>query len=539
MQNLDTKMLLGRRTTTFSKISIWLMLPLDALSALAGMRSVMQLALLSCFVGIATIIPLRADVVSTPLSPLPEFDNNGSMEERNDALSFEFDSKGPDVVGQPGQIVSWGFKLKWASNAGDSLRIYESILGPIYEFEEVGDYVDLMSQELNGDVILAGTEVNFPDPTTTGTHGMGYFKIKADAIPGTTYRGTIQIHVKVFSGTGTTRKTLGRFAIPLKVSVTVGSIELATQTITFPEIDPKTITTESFVLNAVSDSQLPIYYISHNPDLCTIENGVATLLEAGKVTVTAIQEGNTRFSPANEVIRQFEIVKVPASIEIQGQMNQSYTGSDKHFTPVTVPANLPVKWLYNGVETPAREPGIYVIHALIDHPVYTGSAEARLVITDQRAAPVSMYPKWVQTYFTQEEIQNGVITGPYAYVSGDEFSNLFKYAMGFAPKNALSAEDRGSLPRMSGAPGKPTVVFDLPTTAADVIISINARSDLATNNWQEIARRVGSGPWTGTAEVFVGTPNANGTRVSVLVTDKDSPAFARSRFYRLSVTPAP
>lgn len=110
--------------------------------------------------------------------------------------------------------------------------------------------------------------------------------------------------------------------------------------------------------------------------------------------------------------------------------------------------------------------------------------------------------------------------------------------MGFDPLTPLTAADHASLLRMSGTPEGNSVVFDVPVIApSDVVFIVQASSNLAANTWQEIARRTGGGPWIGTASVFTGTPNADGTRVPLLVTD--SAAGQNRRFFRFLVAQTP
>jgi hypothetical protein len=482
---------------------------------------------------------LRADVVSFTVPQLPDYEVNAIPTPRVNVLSVDLDPLGADLVGQPGETIGWSFKISWASNAGDSLVFHGSRLGPESEFLSAGDYVDLIG-DVGGDQdgrVLAGTDWASPVPFVAGTHGIGHLTLKQTAMPGHVYRGTLSLEFKVYADSETTRVALGSFSIPIEVSVTIGSVELTEQTITFPEITAKAITSATFAPGATSDSGLPVAYISLNPDLCTVENGIATLHAAGEVAIVATQEGDTRYAAAPSVTRFFEITKNAATVEIQGNLDQTYTGSDKLFAAVTQPENLPVKWLYNGLETPPREPGIYIVDALIDHPVHEGRARARLTITDTSPAPLAAYADWLLTHFTPQEIQDGLVTARTADLAEDGTPNLLKYALGLDPWTTMSAEARSVLPRFAGAGGTNALVFSLPLApAGDLIVKVEASSDLVT--WEEIARRTRGGAWTGTASVFTGTPDEAGVRAETLVTEPALPVRDR-RFYRLNIEFAP
>jgi hypothetical protein len=347
---------------------------------------------LGCLVFIFAALQLQADVVSMTLSRLPNVIINGSQEPRVDILSVDLGPQGPDLVGQPGEVVGWSFKINWASNAGDSIVFNGSTLNPSEQWSQLGDYVDLIGA-LGGnqdESVLANTQWSSPEPFVASTDGIGYFTIKPDAVPGTRYSGILPLEFKVYRGSGDNRVKIGSYSLPLEVSITVGAVEAMEQTITFPEITDKAITAAPFALGGESDRDLPLMYISLNPDLCTIENGIASVHGSGRVGIVAIQEGNARYSAARPVTRYFEILKNPATITIQGDMEQDYDANEKLFTAVTEPAGLDVTWLYNGESTPPRAPGIYVINALAEGPNYTGTSQARLTITDTRPVPVSL-----------------------------------------------------------------------------------------------------------------------------------------------------
>lgn len=71
----------------------------------------------------------------------------------------------------------------------------------------------------------------------------------------------------------------------------------ALQTISF-ELSGKTFGDPSFELNATASSGLPIVYSSANPAIASIDGNVVTILSAGTVVITASQNGDDNFEPA-------------------------------------------------------------------------------------------------------------------------------------------------------------------------------------------------------------------------------------------------
>lgn len=65
--------------------------------------------------------------------------------------------------------------------------------------------------------------------------------------------------------------------------------------------------------------------------------------------------------------------------------------------------------LYNGTATPPHT-GVYLVQAIIDDGLHSGSARAMLTITDNTPPPLSTYTTWLQSHFTPAEIQAGAIT---------------------------------------------------------------------------------------------------------------------------------
>jgi hypothetical protein len=493
---------------------------------------------LAFLLGFCTAFSAMADTQTSTLSPLPEFESNGNTTERANTLTIDYAPSGLDLVGKPGERVGWAFHFTWNSNAGDSI-IFSSctLAGDPVSISSTG-YVDLIGSlgGNNGGRMLAGTNWPASIPAVPGTNGVGSLVIDEDALPGTVYEGTLHLRLTVFDMSGTDPVRIGSFTVPVAVSVTVVAGELQEQTITLNDIPAKSVTEAPFPIAATSSSRLPVHVTSLTPDVCTIENGIATIHSAGTCMMLATQEGNASYRSAPPVFSSFKVVKLPATVTIQGNMEQNYDGADKTFGAVTAPAGLNVAWLYNGEATPPREPGIYIIQALINDATYAGTAQSRLIITDNRPPLLTNYNAWMEANFTEAEILNGVITGRNQELAGDSLINLTKYAMGFPAKIPASRESLAMLPQIANPEVGGSIIFELPATApADLTLRVQASSNLT--EWEDIARRDAGNPWTGNADVFMGTPTPDGSRIPTLITEPEP--VAGSRFYRLHFSPFP
>ncbi|MBL9129609.1 MAG: cadherin repeat domain-containing protein, partial [Verrucomicrobiaceae bacterium] len=178
------------------------------------------------------------------------------------------------------------------------------------------------------------------------------------------------------------------------VTVTVDApdpVPVVDQVITFPPIADKTLGDAPAALIASSDRNLPITFESLTPNICTVTNGVLTVVAAGTCTIEASQFGDDATNAAQPVTQTFEVRKIPATVTITGSGTRNYNGTTQSMTAVTDPPGLTVLMLYDGQETPPSEPGIYTVQARIIDPMYEGSAQATLSnVAPSNAAPTDI-----------------------------------------------------------------------------------------------------------------------------------------------------
>ncbi len=92
---------------------------------------------------------------------------------------------------------------------------------------------------------------------------------------------------------------------------------------------------------------------------------------------------------------RLSITRATVAITI-GNLTQTYTGALKPVTATTVPAGLPVAFLYNGSSMPPSGAGTYSVTATVNMANYTGSSTGTLTINKATAAVT--FSTLAQTY---------------------------------------------------------------------------------------------------------------------------------------------
>jgi len=474
-----------------------------------------------------------AQSTSITLDGLPDYDSGGGVPAaRINTLSVTLDPGTGAVRGPRGQTVGWGFKVTWDSNAGDKIAFTGSRLVGETSALTTGyqDYIGRLSGKTNGAVSAGQT---WEVPFVNNRRGLGAVPIPANAKPGSGYVGQLKLSFDVYDSRGPDLgETLGTFFLFLDVSVTVASGPPVDQTISFAPITNPTYGNALFTVNVTADSGLPVTLTSLNTDVCTVDGNTVTIIGAGDCTLLAEQDGDTQYNPAPMVTQSFTVAKAPATVAITGALIQNYDGTPKSLSGASAPGSLDVTLLYGGDPTAPALPGLYFVKALINDPHYEGFAGAELFIVGAKAPVLTTYNQWLVSKFSPADLTNAAVVGGPADPDADGFQNSFEYAMGFDPLTPADA-DRAALPQLSVTDIDWTLFFSIPETAAsDVTFVVETINDLSSGSWQVISRRVGRGAWTGTANVFSGTPQ--NSRVPILVTQPSLPVSER-RFYRMRV----
>ncbi|TDN38862.1 cellulose binding domain-containing protein [Hymenobacter sp. UV11] len=99
------------------------------------------------------------------------------------------------------------------------------------------------------------------------------------------------------------------------------------QTISFAALPPKLYGDADFALTATASSGLPITFISSDPTVATVTNGMVQLLKAGTTTITALQAGNAVNQPA-AVNQTLTVAPVLVQVQYKDDDNSRPTGQD-------------------------------------------------------------------------------------------------------------------------------------------------------------------------------------------------------------------
>ena len=121
-------------------------------------------------------------------------------------------------------------------------------------------------------------------------------------------------------------------------AVVSAAIPKQPQEIDFPAIPPLGVGS-TYTLDAVATSGLPITYSSTTPSICSVVDGVLTILASGNCSVTASQAGDTFWDPAQNVSRTTTML--PGQL-ITFLPNGTMTVGSTQVKPATSDSGLPV-----------------------------------------------------------------------------------------------------------------------------------------------------------------------------------------------------
>jgi beta-glucanase (GH16 family) len=153
-----------------------------------------------------------------------------------------------------------------------------------------------------------------------------------------------------------------------------------TQTITFPSIPDKLISSPPFQLSAFASSNLPVQYSSAS-DKIIITGTTVNIVSAGRVAIKASQPGNGTIGPAPEVSQSFCIRPVQPLVATFGLNTDQVI--------LTSNATSGNQWFLNGVVLPGATsaslsvpvPGIYKVRVVADDCASEFSDEISVLIT--------------------------------------------------------------------------------------------------------------------------------------------------------------
>lgn len=182
-----------------------------------------------------------------------------------------------------------------------------------------------------------------------------------------------------------------------------------TQTITFPSIPDKLISSPPFQLNATASSTLPVQY-STTSDKINITGNTVSIVSAGRVAIKAFQPGNGTIGAAPEVSQSFCIKPVQPLVTASGLNNDQVT--------LTSNATSGNQWFLNGVVIPSATgtslsvvtPGIYKVRVVADNCESEFSDEIPIIIASAstESSVISVCPNPFTSYFELKGINESV-----------------------------------------------------------------------------------------------------------------------------------
>ncbi len=252
----------------------------------------------------------------------------------------------------------------------------------------------------------------------------------------------------------------------------------ANQTISFAPIGEQ-LATNVLALSATALSGLGVTFaVGSGP--AAISNGTELVFTgAGTVSIVASQAGNAFWNPAPNVTNTFAVSKAAAGVTL-GSLSQTYDGTPKSATAVTVPAGLNVEFTYDGSPVAPTAEGSYVVTGTVNEARYSGEAVGTLVIA---AETLTDFQLWVR------DDQGQSLSDPHfatnADYDNDGMNTWEEYLADTAPDNSnsvLALTGQYFIVSASNATGKIRMSFPASTNRYyQLVYSTNLASPTLTN----------------------------------------------------------
>lgn len=122
------------------------------------------------------------------------------------------------------------------------------------------------------------------------------------------------------------------------------TVNKANQTITFGNALPTaTYGDSNFNLNSTSSSGLPVTYTSSDTGVASISGNIVTIVGAGTSVITAKQNGNTNYNPANDISETLAVAKANQTITFNPLSDVDVNDPDFNLT-ATSSSNLAITY---------------------------------------------------------------------------------------------------------------------------------------------------------------------------------------------------
>lgn len=166
-------------------------------------------------------------------------------------------------------------------------------------------------------------------------------------------------------------------------------VSKGTQTINFPSI-PATTADATITLPASGGgSESPVTFeVTGGPGVISGGNQLS-FTAPGTVTVRASQAGNDLYNAAAPVERTVTVNKSVATVTFV-DLTATYDGGPHAAGATTVPAGLTITYTYNGLGSEPVGAGSYAVVAMIDDPLFQGTATETFVVN--KAGQTIVFP---------------------------------------------------------------------------------------------------------------------------------------------------
>jgi gliding motility-associated-like protein len=184
-------------------------------------------------------------------------------------------------------------------------------------------------------------------------------------------------------------------AEPVEQTLTVNKVD---QTITFDALPAKTYGDADFSPGATASSGLEVTYSSDNEAVATIVSNMIHITGTGSAVITASQEGNDTYNPAEDVTQTLNVTKSSQTITFTNYPDEILVGKTSTLTAIAS-SGLPVS--FNSVN-----PSIASVSGNILTAVSKGSVQIRAYNAgDDNYQPAENFVT-VEVYSTHGDIMN-------------------------------------------------------------------------------------------------------------------------------------
>jgi len=183
--------------------------------------------------------------------------------------------------------------------------------------------------------------------------------------------------------------------------ISVTTVSIQNQTITFAALPDRTLGDPAFALTATASSGLAVIYESVTTAKVSISGSTATLTAAGSATIRAKQNGDSNFNPATDVDRTFCINPAKPVITV--------TGANTEGPVLTSSNSAGNQWFKDGTQMAGATnatltitgPGIYTVQTTVESCASAISEPQPMIATGDvqvnEVLHLSAYPNPVRT----------------------------------------------------------------------------------------------------------------------------------------------